>query len=246
MYEKIFLGLATLIFAGLLVFVFYEHSNLRPGMASLKRQFGNTFYGSPKICIQPFNGVDTAAVAEVKRSIKKYYGFEVKVLAPIALPESARTTQIAAFRYYRPSANRFRADTLIRHLRNVIPLGYDYILGITASDISCTKKRDGKIKDPTWMYTDWGIFGLGFCPGRSCVVSTYRLGRDTYDQEIIRNRLRKVANHELGHNLGLPHCPNPRCFMQDAMESMSTIDREPESLCGNCRAQIGLELAQRW
>ena len=88
------------------------------------------------------------------------------------------------------------------------------------------------------MYTDWGIFGLGSRPGPTCVLSTHRLARDTWDPARIRSRLRKIALHELGHNLGLPHCPDSACFMRDALETILTIDDAPEHLCDKCQQKI--------
>ena len=51
-------------------------------------------------------------------------------------------------------------------------------------------------------------------------------------------RLKKVTMHELGHNLGLPHCPNNHCFMQDAAETIKTIDGVELNLCEECRDQL--------
>ena len=36
------------------------------------------------------------------------------------------------------------------------------------------KKNKGKIKEPEWMYKDFGIFGLGRVGGTPCVVSSNR------------------------------------------------------------------------
>lgn len=44
--------------------------------------------------------------------------------------------------------------------------------------------------------------------------------------------------NELGHNLGLPHCPNKKCFMQDGAESIKTVDKVNFNLCEKCKSQI--------
>jgi archaemetzincin len=44
--------------------------------------------------------------------------------------------------------------------------------------------------------------------------------------------------HEAGHNLGLRHCKNTDCVMQDAAEKISTIDRVERALCEQCKKQI--------
>lgn len=103
--------------------------------------------------------------------------------------------------------------------------------------ISTTKyDKDGNILKPESKYADWGVFGLGYMPGTSCVVSTYRL--KTTDKKLFYNRVKKVVIHELGHNLGLDHCPDKHCVMTDAVEKISTIDNEAHELCGKCRDKI--------
>lgn len=183
---------------------------------------------SPKVAIQPFIGVDQAAVQEVKKGIERYYGVQVKVLPSIALPVHAKNTHILK-KYHLQLPIRYRADSLIVYLRRTKPHKYDYIIGLTHQDISATKH-----KKPKWLYTDWGIFGLGFRPGPSCIVSTYRLHRYA-NTSLMRTRLRKIAIHELGHNLNLKHCSHTDCVMQSARETMKTIDTEPESLCDSCK-----------
>lgn len=241
MRTKKVLGLLFLfLWAMLAALVIFNRGDLKNTITQIK-DAGKTFFSPtpPRVCIQPFAGIDTMYVQEVKKAIETYYGYQVTVLPEMPLPTIAKTTQIAALKYYNPSPLRYRADTLLYHLRKNIPASYDYILGLTALDISTTKRHHGKIKEPSWMYTDWSIFGLGFHPGKSCIVSTYRLGQDTYDQNKIKIRLRKIANHKLGHSLGLPHCSNKACFMRD-LETTQAIDQEPEFLCKDCKRKINI------
>lgn len=78
--------------------------------------------------------------------------------------------------------------------------------------------------------------GLGFCLGKSCVVSTFRLKHT--NQNIHLKRLQKVAVHEFGHNLGLPHCKDKKCVMTDAVESIKTIDNVQLALCNKCQREL--------
>jgi archaemetzincin len=50
---------------------------------------------------------------------------------------------------------------------------------------------------------------------------------------LVRERLWKIAIHELGHTLGLEHCPTSGCIMEDAHGTVKTTDREKE-LCSSC------------
>lgn len=134
---------------------------------------------------------------------------------------------------------RYRADSIIKHLKNTKPDSIAHVLGFTKFDISTTKKdNQGNILKPEYKYKDWGVFGLGYMPGASCVVSSHRLKHKLKAKFI--SRLQKVSIHEIGHNMGLPHCENKNCVMTDAVERISTIDDAGFELCGACKRKIGL------
>lgn len=82
--------------------------------------------------------------------------------------------------------------------------------------------------------------GLGYQPGKSCVVSDFRFRSN--NKELQQRRLRNVTLHELGHNFGLPHCSNKFCIMTDANESIKTIDNESNTLCNDCKRKISNKL----
>lgn len=172
-----------------------------------------------KVAIQPFEDFPTDIIKEVQAGIDSMYDIESTILPHIKLPKQA---------YYKPR-NRYRADSLIRFLKAEKPGQYNKILGLTTSDISTTKGG----------YEDFGIMGLGFQPGKSCVASTYRVKRGAVSKQHLINRIRKVTIHELGHNFGLKHCTyDSKCLMQSAKGKVSTIDKAQEILCQNCQRQI--------
>jgi archaemetzincin len=126
--------------------------------------------------------------------------------------------------YYKPR-NRYRADVTIKHLKEHI--GQDsVIVGLSNKDISTT---NGKIKD-------WGVMGLGYQPGKSCIVSNYRLSQTNK-----REQFHKVVLHELGHTQGLPHCPNKTCLMRDA-EGKNVLDQET-GFCKPCKKHL---ISKNW
>ena len=71
----------------------------------------------------------------------------------------------------------------------------------TSEDISTTKYEHGAIRKPESKYRDWGVFGLGYRPGPTSVVSTFRIGHK--DQGVFMDRIKKITLHEIGHNIGL-------------------------------------------
>lgn len=158
------------------------------------------------ILVQPFAGIDSSSVKWVIQELKKVYPF-VQVSKPISLPSTA----------FNKNKTRYRADSLIAFLNKQATTN-QVIIGLTAKDISTTKDA----------IEDWGVMGLGYCPGQACIASLYRLTKGQKNMQLF-----KVAIHELGHTQGLPHCPVTTCFMRDA-EGKNPTNQEIE-FCASCK-----------
>ncbi|MCB0402415.1 MAG: Zn-dependent protease [Flavobacteriales bacterium] len=180
------------------------------------------------VVIQPLGDFPTELQDTVANAITTYYHFQTQISSKIDIPKHC---------FVNIKSPRYRADSLIRYLKTTKPDTVDFVVGLIAKDISTTKHDEsGVVKKPASKYNDWGIFGLGYRPGPSCVVSTYRISYPK--KEVFISRLKKIVLHELGHNLGLPHCPNENCFMRDAAETIKTIDQVQLNLCKDCLNQI--------
>lgn len=186
---------------------------------------------SKVIAVQPYNGFSTNKAEMVANTISDFYKIKTIVLPQIDLPKSAFVTI---------KSPRYRADSIIRIQNRLIPDTIDFIVGLTNKDVSVTKKdANGKVIKPEWKYNDFGVMGLGYCPGNSCVISTFRLKNK--DKNLELSRLKKVVIHEFGHNLGLPHCLDQHCVMTSAAEKISTIDNEKMELCVKCKNILELD-----
>lgn len=159
------------------------------------------------IVIQPLGDFKTEQFQKVFVEIKSINP-NVVLRSNISFPENS---------FYKPR-NRYRADSIIKSLKDKI--GKDsVIVGLSNHDISTTYKG---IKD-------WGVMGLGYRPGKACVVSDFRLSVKTKNKQFY-----KLVLHELGHTEGLQHCPVKTCLMRDA-EGRNHLDEERD-FCQNCRA----------
>lgn len=180
-----------------------------------------------KVGILPYADFPEAKTDTVAKIVHEFYGVET-----IILPN--RKHDVSTFTNLK--SPRYRADKIIKLQKEELPDSLDYIIGLTEKDISTSKKENGKVKEPAYKYEDWGIMGLAYCPGKSCVVSTFRIQHK--NKAVHFSRLKKVTVHEFGHNLGLPHCPDKKCVMTDAVESIATIDHAQLSLCQSCQNKL--------
>jgi archaemetzincin len=161
------------------------------------------------IDIQPLGNIGKEKINYVYSETKKVYP-NVQIRKTIPLPKSA----------YYLLRNRYRADSLISYLNNITPNGH-VAIGLTNKDISAAKNG----------IQDWGVMGLGFCPGKACIVSSFRVSKNEKLMQMF-----KISLHELGHTQGLQHCEVKTCFMRDA-EGRNPTNEEKE-FCPKCKQYL--------
>jgi archaemetzincin len=178
----------------------------------LTSSFVNT---KPKtVYIQPLGDVNQEYINYIKKSIESFYGYDCVVKSKLNL-----TNDILA-----GSKTRYEAGKILKKYNSK-----DNILLITEKDIAHKKSSE---------FPEWGVFGLGFRPGTTCVISTFRLKKKVSKVKYL-DRLKKVALHEIGHNLGLEHCTNNKeCMMTSASGTVKQVDREKIWFCSKCCSLI--------
>lgn len=168
------------------------------------------------VYIQPLGNVERSSVNLVKSSVEKFYHYKCIIKPAVGL-----TKDILA-----DSKTRYEANRILSKYNSD-----ENVLILTEKDIACVNtERHSK---------EWGIFGLGYQPGTTCVISTFRLKRKA-SKQLFHDRLGKVCLHEIGHNLGLKHCTSgdKRCLMNDANGTIKEVDREQLFLCDKCKKQL--------
>lgn len=179
------------------------------------------------IGLQPIGPYDKEQLQFIKNELQGFFKTQVVILKETAMPASFLNTG---------KGERYSADSLIRWLARTAPDSIFKVVGLTHKDIFTTKYANGQIKKPENTYAVWGIFGMGFKPGKSCVVSDHRL--HTNNSQQFNHRFRTVVIHELGHNQGLDHCPTKNCIMSDANESIKTVDNSSDQYCKKCTDKL--------
>jgi len=134
---------------------------------------------------------------------------------------------------YDPSRGQYNSTRILELLLDDPQPGGGPVLGVTGVDLFV----------PVLTF----VYGEAQLGGRAAVVSLHRLRPEAYglpaDPGLLSARLLKEAVHELGHVLGLVHCPDAQCVMR-ASTYVEQIDYKLAEFCDGCREQVR-ELVQR-
>jgi len=121
---------------------------------------------------------------------------------------------------------QYDAAAILKRLEGLVKAsGSNFIIGITEKDL--------------YVQGSNYIFGLADPQRKAGVVSLARL-RVNSNPRLLNERIMKEASHEIGHLVGLKHCPEPTCIMSFA-NSTFDVDSKLPMLCKECLAQIGVK-----
>jgi len=88
------------------------------------------------------------------------------------------------------------------------------------------------------------VFGEAQLDGRAAVLSIARLRQTFYglpeDPQRLYHRAEKEALHEVGHTLGMIHCPDYGCVMHFS-NSVEEVDIKGDRFCPRCAEKV-----RRW
>ena len=89
------------------------------------------------------------------------------------------------------------------------------------------------------------VFGEATFPGKAALISLWRLRPEFYKNapnfESFAKRSLKEAIHEVGHTLGVKHCPRSSCVMHFS-NSIFDTDKKESMFCDECYLKTALAI----
>ena len=172
---------------------------------------------SVRINLVPCGSVSPALLGFLKDGLKRELEAEVFQVEQVPVPSGA----------YDPRRRQYRAEAFLPLLPPYRPGSNGLVLGITAKDLF--------VPDLNF------VFGLADSRQKCAIISLARLQPEFYGlpsiPQLFEERALKEALHELGHILGLGHCPNPACVMFFS-NSLADTDRKGPGFCPECRRRL--------
>jgi len=173
-----------------------------------------------RIAILRIGSVDMGVVESIQRELcDKFPGTACEILEhTMPVPQDA----------YNASRHQYHSTSILAKIQDYVEKPQaDRVLGVTEVDLYVPRLNF--------------VFGEAQCPGKSAVISLFRLKPEFYGQPSNRNlfleRSVKEAVHEVGHTLGLGHCHNPACIMFFSNSILDT-DRKKPAFCERCHPLV--------
>jgi len=169
---------------------------------------------SIRINLVPCGMVPPALLGYLEDGLKREFAAEVTQVEKVPVPSGA----------YDSKRRQYRAEAFLPLLMSSKPGHEGLVLGVTGVDLFVPELNF--------------VFGLADSLHKWAIISTARLQPEFYglpsNPQLVRERALKEAIHELGHLLGLGHCPNPACIMFFS-NSLADTDRKGPGFCPECR-----------
>jgi len=154
-----------------------------------------------------------------------------------SVPVRVRGTPFPIDPFYNEQRGQYNSTAILYQLGNLLspppadsgfhPNNDACIIGVTQHDLFI----------PILTY----VFGEAVLGGNVAAVSYHRFRNELYglspNRQLMIERLRKVAIHELGHTLGLVHCTLPHCVMH-AASYVEELDLKGHEFCPSCNNAI--------
>jgi len=182
------------------------------------------------ILLQPIDYDSSQNLLTISTELKDFFHANVIIARSIHIPINYRYQNYVYDETY-------SADSLIHFLSKLANDSVVEVIGITHQNIYVLKDYEFHDSNKDSKYSSANnIFGLGYVSGNACIISDARLV--SADTTLYLSRLRKVILHEVGHNLGLPHCSNDICIMSESNGNIVSLNKAGGDYCENCKRRL--------
>jgi archaemetzincin len=180
-----------------------------------------------KIGILPVGQVEVRALSELQKELIKAYPDTSCSLIRDVLPVPQNA--------FDKKRNQHNSSVILSEIRAFAANNEEYHRILVVSDVD--------IFASGLNY----VFGEAYSPGKVALISLWRLKPEFYGQNagsiVFLSRTLKEAVHEIGHTLGLQHCPKSFCVMHFS-NSIFDTDRKQSLFCGQCYLQVALAISK--
>lgn len=161
----------------------------------------------------PFGEIPAPVLSYLQRILGERFGYRVETRDRMPLPGQS----------FDSARGQYHSSLILGHLRKNPPSAAEKVLGIVDADLYV----------PGLNF----VFGEADLKGCCALISLARLRQEFYglpaDSGLFYQRMAKEAVHEIGHTLGLNHCPDVGCVMHFS-NSLEDTDTKSSHLCPNC------------
>lgn len=177
--------------------------------------------------LQPLDDVDPDVLESLCPTLQQTFGATVRINA----------ATISIDRFYDRKRGQYNSTEILRHLDSQASSHH----GAIHSRRDESTRRVGVAAHDLFIPILTYVFGEAALGGNVAVISYHRFRNELYglppNPQLVRERLQKVAIHELGHSVGLVHCALQECVMH-AASYVEELDLKGNQFCSTCRQAV--------
>jgi archaemetzincin len=163
------------------------------------------------------NGLDLSLIERIPAKLEHIFKVEARI----------RRVSLDMEPFYHRKRAQYHSSGFLKKLHGMREGGEEKVIGVTDLDLFA----------PVLTF----VFGEAQLGGPAAVLSTHRLRNELYglppSEVLLIERVTKEAIHEIGHTMGILHCPDYSCAMHFS-NSIDAIDIKYAALCRMCTERL--------